>query len=906
MLELKSIVKNYYVGEQTVKALKGVDICFRKSEFVSILGQSGCGKTTLLNIIGGLDRYTSGDMVVNGISTKFFTDADWDAYRNHSIGFVFQSYNLISHQTILANVELALTISGVSKEERRERAIEALKTVGLEDQIKKLPAQLSGGQMQRVAIARALVNNPEIILADEPTGALDTETSIQVMDILKEISKTKLVIMVTHNPELANVYSTRIINLKDGSVCNDSHPYACTATENVERYTESVEKIKGDNKKTKKPSMSLLTALSLSLNNLKTKKARTLLTSFAGSIGIIGIALILSLSTGFNTYIGKVQKDTLSNYPITISNSSMDMTSFLTAFMGITDDNSLEAYPDSDSLTSNPMIQSMMSAYSVSYGSNDLSSFKKYLESNPDLLDESKVSAVSYTYDFDMHLYQKQSENSYRKVNYIGPISNYMPNVDGGLTESMFSKYYQSFKNLMSTNNCWGEMIGSLDLIKSQYDLLEGSWPIMDGKTQNGKWPLVIVVDKYNRIPDYALYMMGILSDEDVQYIFTKMALELMDTMNGTNNAEQILNETFPDYKLESDYKFKDLVGINYNVLLNGEFFTETKSQEAYGHTLKTYGAMYGTSGTFLQNYSNLSASDSTIPQEYLNDLLSSLNDGIELEIVGVVRLKEGVSSGALGDNICYTPALTQALLAKTNEIPAVKAQNESCDIDLGNGNKGTWNVLTGGISTDSTLLATSYSLLGIADADTPTGISIYPTSFENKDYVISIIDNYNAMQKSEKEQIKYTDYIGQMMSSITEIINAVTYVLIAFVSISLIVSSIMIGVITYISVLERTKEIGILRAIGASKKDVARVFNAETIIIGFISGAMGILITLLLNVPISLIINALAGIPNVASLPVIGGIALVLISIALTLIAGIIPSSLASKKDPVIALRTE
>ncbi|MBR3864426.1 MAG: ABC transporter ATP-binding protein/permease [Clostridia bacterium] len=880
MLELKNITKNYYVGDTVVEALKGVSLSFRKSEFVSILGPSGCGKTTLLNIIGGLDRYTAGDIIIDGISTKLYLDKDWDAYRNHSIGFVFQSYNLIPHQTVLANVELALTLSGVAPTERRERAIKALEKVGLADQIKKLPAQLSGGQMQRVAIARAIVNDPEIILADEPTGALDTETSVQIMNILKELATERLVIMVTHNPELAKEYSTRIINLKDGLVKDDSNVFAYTSEERDKEQEKSLEEAK---KTRANRSMSFKTALQLSLKNLGTKKARTLLTSFAGSIGIIGIALILSLSAGFSTYINNVQRDTLSNYPVTISNASMDMTSFVTAFMGEAENvNDLEKYPETESLSPNPMLETLMSGYSQSLGSNDLSSFKKYLDEKKELLDSNRISTIQYGYSFNLNLFQKEG-TSYKQVNEIGPMEYYMPENIGSTLMNLFQPYYTSFKAMMSTNNSWAEMLGSDKLLKAQYDLLAGDWPTMEKPKNGANWPLLVVVDEYNRIPDYALYMMGLLSDDDVRYIFTRMAYN----MQYANNKELVdakLKETFPNYQLTTSLSFNDIIGKKYNVILNGELYEEDESKR---QTIE---------GVNLTAYKLISTDD-------LKTLLDKQE--VTLEIVGVVRLKEGTAGGSLSKNMYYTPALTEYLLDKTQTLDSVKAQLSLIDISISN-IKGSWDILQNTFTIDNNAeLSNTLYRLGIADKSTPSSISIYPATFEDKDYVIQIINDYNK-GKDESEQIKYTDYLGMMMDSITVIINAITYVLIAFVSISLIVSSIMIGVITYISVLERTKEIGVLRAMGASKRDVARVFNAETAIIGFASGMLGITITVLLNIPISLIIKSLTAIANVASLPLAGGIALVLISVTLTIVAGIIPSNMASKKDPVIALRSE
>ena len=885
MLELKNITKNYYVGDTVVEALKGVSLSFRKNEFVSILGPSGCGKTTLLNIIGGLDRYTAGDIVIDGISTKLYLDSDWDAYRNHSIGFVFQSYNLIPHQTVLANVELALTLSGVAPAERRERAIKALEKVGLADQIKKLPAQLSGGQMQRVAIARAIVNDPEIILADEPTGALDTETSVQIMNILKELATERLVIMVTHNPELAKEYSTRIINLKDGLVKDDSNAFAYTSEERDKEQEKSLE----ESKKTRaNRSMSFKTALQLSLKNLGTKKARTLLTSFAGSIGIIGIALILSLSAGFSTYINNVQRDTLSNYPVTISSGTMDMTSFATMFMGVADSNSnLEKYPDTEQIAPNPMLQTIMSGYVESMGSNDLSLFKEYLDEKQELLDKNKISTIQYGYSLNMNLYQKQGD-SYATVNKIGDnMEMYMPTLPSGVDnfKRYFEGYFQGFQTMMNTNTSWAEMLGSDELLKAQYDKLAGEWPTLKKPKAGENWPLLVVVDEYNRIPDYALYMMGFLTDTDVKYIFAKMVYNMMYPNNEAKVNEELAKlEDFKDYTQPKNFSFESIIGKTYSVLLDGEYYVEDteKQQQVAGVDVTAY---------------------KRISNDGINALLDKQE--ITLEIVGVVRLKSGAAGGSLAKNMYYTPALTEYLIDKTLTLDSVKTQLSLVNAIPYDNNMISWDILNNTATFDNAELTNTFARLGIVDKSTPSSISIYPATFEDKDYVIQIINDYNK-GKDEKDQIKYTDYLGMMMDSITVIINAITYVLIAFVSISLIVSSIMIGVITYISVLERTKEIGVLRAMGASKRDVARVFNAETAIIGFASGMLGIIITVLLNIPISLIIKSLTAIANVASLPLAGGISLVIVSVVLTIVAGIIPSNMASKKDPVIALRSE
>ncbi len=919
MLQLKNVTKDYVVSDQTVHALRGINLSLRKSEFVSILGPSGCGKTTLLNIVGGLDRYTSGDIVINGTSTKLYADGDWDAYRNHSIGFVFQSYNLIPHQTVLANVELALTLSGVEKQERKKRAEQALEKVGLKDQINKLPAQLSGGQMQRVAIARAIVNDPDIILADEPTGALDTATSVQVMDILKELAKDKLVIMVTHNPELAKQYSTRIIKLKDGLISDDSNPFEYTDLEK-NRAQDEQKRLREANKN-KKPSMSFFTALSLSLKNLGTKKARTALTSFAGSIGIIGIALILSLSTGFNDYVTSAQRNVLSNYPVSISQSSVSMSSYASAYLGQKGDDKGEKFPSDTTIKTNDAIGGMLNSFANTVSANDLKEFKKYLDEK-DLVTNypDKISDVSYSYDYDINLYDRYDENGeneepLRKINEIASLETYIGDLATNPAFSQYAQtYYNNFKMMMDSSSTWGKLLNNDSLIKSQYDLIAGEWPSYD-KPESGKpWQLLVVVDEYNRIPDYSLYFMGFMSDENVSYLFKKMMYSVMEQMMGSEafSAEEKLNEEFGEnYPYAKDFSIDKIVGKKYSALLNAQYYEKDESLSVQIPAGKA------TDGKAHTIYRYVSREND---EEYLTELLK--NQSVDLEICGVVRIKDGVSGGALSKNIYYTPAFSEFLIEKTSELEAVKAQKEAIDAAEyekdGVKAKISYDILNTttneqtGITTlkmltnsPETALSSTYSALGIADIDDPSGISIYPTSFENKDFIIDLINEYNA-DKDEAKQIKYTDYIGMMMSSISTIINAITYVLIAFVSVSLVVSSIMIGVITYISVLERTKEIGILRSIGASKRDIRRVFNAETIIIGFISGALGIGITLLLNIPISLLINSLAGIPNVAALPAVGAIILVVISVALTLIAGLIPSGYASKKDPVIALRSE
>lgn len=929
MLQLKNVTKDYFVSDQTVHALRGINLSFRKSEFVSILGPSGCGKTTLLNIIGGLDRYTSGDIVINGTSTKLYGDGDWDSYRNHSIGFVFQSYNLIPHQTVLANVELALTLSGVPGQERKKRAEQALERVGLKDQTNKLPAQLSGGQMQRVAIARAIVNDPEIILADEPTGALDTATSVQVMDILKQLAKDKLVVMVTHNPELAKQYSTRIIKLKDGIVNDDSNPFEYTDAQKNREQDEQrlLEKNRG---KSKKPSMSLKTALSLSLNNLGTKKARTALTSFAGSIGIIGIALILSLSAGFNGYVTSAQRNVLSNYPVSISQSSLNMSAYATAFMGQMSDSQGEKFPSDGVIKSNDAIGGMLNSFTDTYNANDLKEFKKYLD-DADLVNAhpDKISAVYYSYSYDINLYNryedyesgadvsgKKSDERLRKINEIASLETYIGEY---ATKPFFKEYaetyYNNFKMMMDSTGTWGKLLDNDSLIKSQYDLIAGEWPSYDAPEDGKPWQLLVVVDEYNRLPDYSMYFMGLITDENVSYLFSKMIYTVLERVMGSAefNAQEQLDKTFGEnYSYSTEFNAQDLVGKKYSALLNGQYYV--KDDKTPSIKLDAEDTLDGAPHEIFRYESRENDS------EFLTELLKT--QSTDLEICGVVRLKEGVSGGALSKNIYYTPAFSDYLIDKTNDLEVVKAQKQALNVaeyyddaqkitvsyDILGADQDKDGNKTGALlllNSPESALTSTYKLLGMADKADPTGIAIYPTSFENKDFIVNLINEYNA-DKEEGKQIKYTDYIGMMMSSISTIINAITYVLIAFVSVSLVVSSIMIGVITYISVLERTKEIGILRSIGASKRDIRRVFNAETVIIGFISGALGIAITVLLDIPISLLINSLAGIPNVAALPAVGGVILVVISVVLTLIAGLIPSNYASKKDPVVALRSE
>ncbi len=868
MLKLKNIKKDYISGDTKVEALKGINIEFRKSEFVSILGQSGCGKTTLLNIIGGLDRYTSGDLIINGKSTKKFKDKDWDAYRNYSIGFVFQNYNLIPHQTILSNVELALTLSGVSKEERRKRAIKALEEVGLKEQIHKKPNQLSGGQMQRVAIARALVNNPDIILADEPTGALDTKTSVQIMEILKEISKDKLIIMVTHNPELAEKYSTRVIRILDGLITDDTNPY--------EQGKEKEEKAK-----TGKTSMNFFTALSLSLNNLMTKKGRTLLTAFAGSIGIIGIALIMSLSNGVQEYIKKVEEDTLSSYPISIEEQTIDMTSMMEAMMGEVSDNSENQ--EADKIYSSDIMNDMITTLSNKTQNNNLKALKEYIDSNNNDI-ANNANAVQYTYDLDINLYKPETENGIVKVNPSTVMNALgMGDLIEAQNSSSMSSFMSSSQMSMGETDVWMEMIDNQELLESQYDVLAGNWP------QNYN-EVVLIVDSDNKVSDYTLYSLGLKNQK-----------ELEERWKAVQEGKQ-LEET-----KQTSYTYDEILNLSYKLVLNSDYYKQEN-------------------GLWI---------DKSKDEEYMKDVIKNAE---EIKIVGIVRLnEESVASDTTG-LIGYTKELKEYVINKTNESEIVKEQKADIDTNVFTGLKfpntdesRTFNYSQ--LSNEQKLAMSKLSneelakmmetytentnanydsnlkKLGAVDLSNPKTINIYPKDFESKEKISNAIEEYNAKQREEgKEEnvINYTDMVGIMMKSVTTIIDVISYVLIAFVAISLIVSSIMIGIITYISVLERTKEIGILRAIGASKKDISRVFNAETFIVGLVAGLLGIGITILLIIPTNFIIKQAIGISNVAVLPVQGAVILVLISMILTMVAGLIPSSMASKRDPVEALRTE
>ncbi len=975
MLELKNIVKDYEAGSTTVRALKGISISFRESEFVAILGQSGCGKTTLLNIIGGLDRYTSGDLIINGKSTKEFTDRDWDTYRNHSIGFVFQSYNLIPHQTVLSNVELALTLSGVSPAERRKRAIEVLEKVGLGDQLDKAPNQMSGGQMQRVAIARALVNDPDILLADEPTGALDSETSVQIMDLLKEISHDKLIIMVTHNPELAERYATRTVRLLDGAVIGDTAP-----------CTEAAPPPKPEGALTK-PSMSFKTALGLSLNNLMTKKARTFLTAFAGSIGIIGIALILSLSNGIQHYIDDVQEDTLSSYPLTIQAEAVDLSTMVGAISGA-HDSAMERTHDLDKVYSNQIMYDLLNNLtSMDTEVNNLTAFKAYLESPNNGLDE-YISTIQYGYDMGFAVYTKDEDGNIVKADVTELLEGVMSSMYGG----DYSSYFSSMGNFYSSFNVWQEMLsgkdGALinDTVKSQYDMVYGHWP-------ENYDEVVLVVDKNNEISDLTLYALGLKSQKDMaQVMMSSLNREQVDAEQESWSYEDLCGRTFKVILPSEHYEYDSAAGTYQDLTEKAGGLEYLYNSGDVGIPLKIVGivrpngdavatSMQGAIGytAALTDYAiDRAAQQDIIAQQLSNpdvdvftgEAFPAQSDAEHADKVSAAKqYVAGLSGDALTSVLIDTLATpSDAYLNKATDAAMAQIDRDSIkqmaasagsDMDAEQINemidsmddttlmnyasvkvresiaaeyKAQMKQLYAGMSPSeltstftllddqyeyiydtymtSDTVSSSYDInlkkLGYVQKDSPSTINIYATAFADKDKIADAIENYNN-SVSKEDQISYTDYVALLMSSITTIINAISYVLIAFVAISLVVSSIMIGIITYISVLERTKEIGILRSIGASKQDISRVFNAETLIEGFAAGVIGIGIALLLLIPINLIVHHLTGISNLnAILPWLGGVLLVLISMALTFIAGLIPSGLAAKKDPVVALRTE
>ena len=993
MLKLTNIRKTYTVGDLSVDALRGVSLEFRDNEFVSILGPSGCGKTTTLNIIGGLDRYTSGDLIINGRSTREYTDSDWDTYRNHSVGFVFQSYNLIPHQTILANVELALTLSGVSKAERHRRAKEALEQVGLTDHMHKRPNQLSGGQMQRVAIARALINNPDILLADEPTGALDSETSVQVMDLLREVARDRLVIMVTHNPELAQAYSTRIIQLKDGEVIADSNPY---------ESQEDAPALTGKEAKAgKKTSMSFPTALSLSLNNLMTKKGRTFLTAFAGSIGIIGIALILSLSSGINTYITKVQQDTLTSYPITIEAESVDMTSMLTSLMGVSDEEESGTPREEDRVyVSNVMYDMMDSMMNAETVTNNLKAFKEYLEEGGGGITD--LAQVYYGYDFKFDIYNKDPDGKVVKSDVMSAMETAMGSLYGG----DYTDYFNSMGSMYESFDVWQELLPGEDgqLVSSQvldqHELLYGHWPEEYNQ-------VILFVDDNNQVSDLMLYALGLVSVDEMnetlaalqageevevedqswsyeelcqtqfklllpyeRYQYdantntytdlsaTQTGLEMLYNSNQTGITLQVvgvarsgsnggmmsgslgytnaLTQYAIDHTADSQLVKDQLANPDTDVITNLPFRqegdtepTDQEKAQAIGEYLLTLDAQ-SQAEAYVDGMSQPS-------QQYVDDTVDAqmaniTREDIEKMISQEYAAQMGVDAATLDEYIAgmsdeeLFAQVEEAMAAQIKEQYAAAAKEQlsalpaaqlsamlAQAVEQGPNDQGLsleqfvylYDNYMPPTHSDSTY-QDNLDLMGYVDLESPSSISLYADTFKEKDKIADLITAYN-QQVAEEDQISYTDYVALLMSSITDIISGVSYLLIGFVSISLVVSSIMIGIITYISVLERTKEIGILRAVGASKKDVSRVFNAETLIVGLGAGVLGIVVTLLLNIPINAAIHAVTGLTELsAALPPVGGAILVAISAILTILAGLIPARLAAKKDPVEALRSE
>lgn len=855
MLQCKNIMKDYVSGDEIVHALKGVSLSFREHEFVSILGQSGCGKTTFLNIIGGLDHYTSGDLIINGKSTKDYSDKDWDTYRNHQVGFVFQSYNLIMHQSVLSNVELALTLTGVNKEERRKRAIEALNKVGLSDQIHKKPTQMSGGQMQRVAIARAIVNNPDIILADEPTGALDSATSVQIMEILKEISKDKLVIMVTHNPQLADEYSSRIIRLKDGSLVSDSNPF-------------NEQEMNVDMSVLKRPGMSFKMACSLSLNNLMTKKARTFLTSFAGSIGIIGIALIMSLSHGMQSYIDQMENDTMASYPIEIQANSSDMSTLMTTMMGMK--KKTEEHKDSK-IYSRPYVEDVLESLSSSK-KNNLSAFKSYIESSKGKEFRKTAKAIEYDYNLNLQVYNENTDSGLVQVSPNGLLDKL------GMSDMMSIQSQFMDSSAMTNDQVWLSLPESKKLRDDEYQLVEGKWPTNYNE-------VVLEVDENNEITDYALYSLGLLDQDELVKNYQKILNGETDKISKTN--------------LKS-YSVDDILNLKFRLVLNSDLYQKVN-------------------GLWINQSEN---------ESYMKDVVSK---SPEIKVVGIIKPSDSTVSQPTMGGVYYTKAMEEYVTSKTENAQIVIEQKTNPNINIftqaefASGQKMSMSNLTNEqmmqlssmsqeelmnyMNTYNENINATYdsnlTKLGVVDYSNPTKISLYASSFDGKEKLGDLITSYNKKQ-TKSNVITYNDFIGTMLSSVTSVVNIISYVLIAFVSVSLIVSSIMIGIITYISVLERTKEIGILRSIGASKKDITRVFNAETFIIGLISGVLGILITLVLNVPISVVVENMTGVAHIAKLPVNGAVFLIFIDLVLTILAGLIPSKIASKKDPVEALRSE
>lgn len=867
MLQCIHLVKEYYAGDEIVHAIRDVSVTFRDNEFVSILGPSGCGKTTLLNIIGGLDQYDAGDLIINGKSTKDYTDADWDSYRNHRIGFIFQSYNLIPHQTVLRNVELSMTLSGVSKEERRKRALDALKKVGLEDQANKKPTQMSGGQMQRVAIARALVNDPEIVLADEPTGALDSETSVQIMDLLKEVAKDRLVIMVTHNPELAEKYSTRLVRLKDGEIVSDSRPV-------------SAEEMKETDRSMKKPSMSFLTALSLSFNNLMTKKGRTLLTSFAGSIGIIGIGLIMSLSNGVQNYIDSVERDTMASYPITINSSTMDMSVMISAMTDMAEEEKAQQETEGEetekeTLDTRPMVSKILESISNT-STNNLADFQKFIDSDDGAEIRDTAKAIEYTYSAQMSVYNEKSAN--KKPVQISP---------NGLIDRLGFTQSVNVSNMMGmaspiSYDIWKQLPDSQELREDDYTLVDGRWPEKFNE-------VVLSVSSDDSINDFALYSLGLM-DQDA----------LVE--NYQNVLDGKTDKVDPGESIE--LKKSDVLNMEFKVIPNSDLYRKVQ-----GHWI-----------------------DASDDEKYMDDLIEK---GQSVKVVGIIKPADKTVQSGGSEGVYYDSSLNEWINDQAEKSEIVKEQKKDPKKNIFTGqafSKGEkfdinslsqeqmmqmasmnqqdmLDYITTYNDNANATYESNLARLGVVDFTQPSSIKLYSSSFDSKEKLSNLITDYNTLMESEDKPeniISYSDTIGIMLSGVQQVINMISYVLIGFVSVSLVVSSIMIGIITYISVLERIKEIGILRAMGASKRDIRRVFNAETFIIGLASGLIGIGLTLLLDLPISLIVEQQTGVAGIASLPAGGALLLIVINLVLTMIAGLIPASVASRKNPVEALRTE
>lgn len=921
MLELKNITKDYVSGDLVVHALKGISLTLRDSEFVSILGPSGCGKTTTLNIIGGLDRYTDGDMLIEGVSTKEFKDHNWDQYRNHKVGFVFQSYNLIPHQTVLSNVMLALTIGGVDKKKKEELAKEALIKVGLEEEFNKFPKQLSGGQMQRVAIARALVNKPQVLLADEPTGALDSKTSIQVLELLKELSKDCLVVMVTHNEELAKAYSTRIISLKDGEMVGDTNPYDPTQVEIEASKAKEVENNKQflDKKgKLKKVKMPFFTALKLSLSNLKSKIGRTILTCFAGSIGIIGIALILSVSNGFNKFVKQTETSTLSQYPVELSTQSLDMTSLFLSFMS---QNRRKTSQDiknrNDYITPNYVMIQLLESVANSSRTNDLRQFKAYLDLHYDEI-KPYVNYIQYNYGTKLRAYDSKriDSNGNFVVRQLEPFT--LPQSDPSDPYYVYTKSFgkETMESYMRSLGVWDEVYGDdqglvSETIKKQYDLVAGNWP-----TEYNE--VLVVLDEVNQLSDFVLYAIGLADDENGVDVGDQYVLDMFDYVNGkTYVDENGVTQKCPNPK--DNPKYQELFKWSYEEILDKVGFYILPDSQAYAYDSKAT----TDDGKEFNTYTNIRYNDAKLAELFNSD------QAIKIKVSGVIRPNEKSDAHSINGSIAYTSTLLNQIMDINNSSQLIKDQIANPEYTVTDIYYSTFKVGSAGekfsdikdyaknmLGLDDQIVNAYFGeeylynenlkSFGYVDETNPKSIKIYPKSFEDKDKIDQFIENYNATKESDDDKIAYTDYVKTLMGSVTTIVNAITYVLIAFVSISLIVSSIMIAIITYISVLERTKEIGILRAMGASKVDVSNIFNAETFITGLISGILGVLITLILNIPISLIIKHLSDISNIATLPPLGGVALVAVSFLLSVISGLIPSTFASKCDPVVALRSE